>query len=161
MDKLEIILTVGVGFAAFLSPLAVAIINNRHARILRKAELKHAERIKQLDCEHSYSIEKLNAIFNSKNQAFLNLIECLAKFYDSPDDNGHRIQLLSAMYKAALYCENTQIQNNILNLVNYVKSGFSNNSEDSIENFKVSMESLVYALHFEITGLDPNKDIEN
>ena len=157
ISTLQIILTVGVAIAAFVSPVIVALINNRHARKIREAELKHDEKMKQNECEHSLSLERLNATFSSKGQIFLELIDRLSDFYKTPLSDKCRFDLISSMYKAALYCEDTRIQNNVFSLISDVKSGFSGESDDSLNRFQVSMETLVYALHFELSGSKPDE----
>lgn len=159
ISSLQIILTIGVAIAAFISPIVVALINNRHARLIRKAELEHEEKMKQIECDHALSIERLNATSSMKNQVFLNLIECLSGFYEDPADVSNKSSLITSMYKAALYCENRLIQNNIFNLIYDVRSGFSDKDGKSLERFQTSMESLVHALHFEISGLKPDVHI--
>lgn len=157
ISNLQIILTVGVAIAAFISPVAVAFMNNRNSRLIRKSELEHEEIMKKIECEHSLSVERTSSILSLKSQVFMDLIDRLAKYYESSLNDTYKADLLSSLYKAAMYCEDGRIRNNVFSMIYNIKSGFSDKSDDSLERFKTSMESLVYALHFEISGSIPDE----
>lgn len=154
---LQTVITIGVAIAAFVSPVVVAIINNRSSRKIRKLELEHDEVMKKIDCNHALSVERLHSVLSSKNQAFMNLIDCLSKFYENPSDNLYKTNLVSSMYKAAMYCEDAKIQNNVFSMIYMLKSDFSGASDKTLDSFASSMESLVYALQFEMSGSKPEE----
>lgn len=157
ISNLQTILTVGVAIAAFVSPTIVALINNWFTHRIRKSELDHAEKVKQIECDHALALERLAVISSSKNQVFLALIDCLSEFYENPSDKKLESALIAAIYKAALYCDDRRIQNNVFTLIYDVKSGFSEGSGKTLDRFQKSMESLLYALRFEIYGSTPSE----
>lgn len=159
MSQFSLILTIGVAIAAFISPVAVALINNRHSRKLRSAELKHAECMKRIECHYLLDKEQLSLSFQNKNDAFTELVRLSGEFYNDNDNTELLSKLYSAIYKASMYCSSHESQNSITGFVYHVNTRFHSSADsDTLETFKYSMEQLTHALRLELSKSIISKD---
>ena len=63
-------ITAIIAVSSFLSPIAVAIINNMHNTKMRKIELEHDEYIRWLNFQQSTIINQFNVYYSDKKNAF-------------------------------------------------------------------------------------------
>lgn len=103
--NLTVTISVIIALVALVSPIAVAILNNRYQARLRKMELQHDLEVKQMDLYYS-----------EKKQAFYDLLKIAGVYRIDPDrPNLERLQ--SAAYSAILFCN----QENKAKLQSFVK----------------------------------------
>lgn len=103
--NLTVTISVIIALVALVSPIAVAILNNRYQARLRKMELQHDLEVKQMDLYYS-----------EKKQAFYDLLKIAGVYRIGPDrPNLERLQ--SAAYSAILFCN----QENKAKIQSFVK----------------------------------------
>ena len=71
METFNLLLAIGLGLAAIISPMAVARINNRHDEKMRLKEFAHVETLKKMEYEHSLSEKGSLSLFKVKWMPFL------------------------------------------------------------------------------------------
>ena len=88
----------------FLSPIAVAIINNIHHTKIRKLELTHDEHLRQMDLQVQAATRQSDIYYSDKKLAFSEFAECAGAFSLSRKD-GNRYQALhSSIDRALIFC---------------------------------------------------------
>ena len=103
--NLTITISVIIALIALISPIAVAIINNRYHMKLRKMELQYEISTKQMDVYYS-----------DKKQAYDNFLQIAGAYRLCPNPmNLGKLQ--SAAYSAVLFCN----QENKANIQSFVK----------------------------------------
>lgn len=125
--ELTITISVIIALASVISPIIVAKINNKHHLKLRKLELSHDYKCKQLDIYYS-----------DKKQAFEAFTKSAGEYRLNPD---HRelAKLQSSAYSAMLFC-NEQNKDKINSFVLFAVDNF--HSDYRIENIKKYDNSL-------------------
>lgn len=63
-------ITAIIAVSSFLSPIVVAIINNRHHARLRKMELEHDEYIRWLDLQQTTTVKQFDIYYADKKKIF-------------------------------------------------------------------------------------------
>lgn len=139
--NLTITISVIIALIALISPVAVAIINNRHQVKLRKMELHHDLEVKQMDLYYS-----------EKKQAFYDLLKIAGVYRTSPDQTNLG-KLQSAAYSAILFC-NWENKDKIQSFVKLANDVF-NQSFPSDERIKYceALYSLSSVLNDELIKL--------
>lgn len=166
MLDLSTILTVGVGFAAFLSPLAVASLNNRHQRKLKEIELEHALQLKKLELEHNFQLreaelaqrtyeKQLDITYQSKKSAFINFIDATGRYYLDMENEELFAAFSSCAYNAAMLCVNPQCRSSIASFVTTASKRFVSTVESSSNYFIRQMDYISYVLQIELYGKNP------
>lgn len=74
-------ITAIIAVSSFLSPIAVAIINNMHNTKMRKIELEHDEYIRWLNFQQSTIINQFNVYYSDKKNAFADFQMLLDNFH--------------------------------------------------------------------------------
>lgn len=131
MDTFSIILSISIGLAAIVSPIVVALINNHYANKLRLAELKHDEEIKRIEVKQQISERQQSLEFNTKKEAFSELIDCAGKYYSETDNNNLLANLYSSAYKAASICSFDYSRNKIDNFISEATQKFCSDGEEN------------------------------
>ena len=111
--------TVAVIFASCFSSIAVAMINNHHARSMKKLELVHEEKQKQMELAISSSEKQLGIYYADKRTAFSDFLNAAGLFSMSKHSTKAYEQLHSSLDKALLFC-NAETQQSLLNFIQYV-----------------------------------------
>lgn len=139
--NLTVTISVIIALVALVSPIAVAIINNRYQARLRKMELQHDLEVKQMDLYYS-----------EKKQAFYDFLKIAGVYRTSPDQiNLGKLQ--SAAYSAILFC-NQENKDKIQSFVRLANEVF-NQSFPSDERIKYceALYSLSSVLNDELIKL--------
>ena len=64
------IITVVIGCVAFLSPIAVSLINNLHNSKMRVKEMAHERELKRIELHHELEVKQLDVYYKEKKEAF-------------------------------------------------------------------------------------------
>ncbi|MBP3446487.1 MAG: hypothetical protein J6K64_04340 [Clostridia bacterium] len=105
MENYYQIITVVIGCVAFLSPIVVSLINNRHNAKMREKEMAHQQKMKKIELEHEYAIKQLDVYYKEKKDAFSKfLISAGSIFFDTSSTKHTLNDLESAAANALLFC---------------------------------------------------------
>lgn len=75
-------ITAIIAVSSFLSPIVVAIINNRHQARLRKYELEHDRQIKQIDLNQQALIRQADVYYADKKSGIHGICQmCWSLFH--------------------------------------------------------------------------------
>ena len=160
MSKLSVIFAIVVGLVAFISSIAVALINNYHQRKLRAIELQHDLKVQTLKINSDLENKRLDTYFHEKISAFSNLIDLSSKFYHDPKNQKLLTDLYSAIYIASIHCSRSDCRNSVTGFANAVSSFFYAKASTDLESFKAQMDYLSYALDCELYDSDNLKSID-
>lgn len=160
MSKLSAIFAVVVGLVAFISSIAVSLINNYHQRKLRSLELQHDLKVQTLKINSDLENKRLDTYFQEKISAFLNLIDLSSKFYHNPHDQQILTNLYSAIYIASIHCTRSDCRNSVTGFADTVSSFFYAKTPSDLESFKAQMDYLSYALDCELYDSDNLKSTD-
>lgn len=97
-------ITAIIAVSSFLSPIAVAIINNRHQARLRKYELEHDRQIKQIDLNQQAIIHQADVYYADKKAVFMEFAKCAGAFSMDRSHTARYQALHSAIDNALLFC---------------------------------------------------------
>lgn len=153
VSQISTIISIGLAIAAIISPIAVALLNNRHQTKLKKLELNHAKAIKALELEHHLAEKQLDITFQNKKEAFHNLLDLSVEHYLKPDDTDLVLKLYSSAYKAASLCTREDCQNSILCFVSDISGKiYTKSPDEDLASFFMKLNDLTYAFLIELTG---------
>lgn len=119
--NLTVTISVIIALVALVSPIAVAIINNRYQARLRKMELQHDLEVKQMDLYYS-----------EKKQAFDLFLKNAGSYRFIPTPI-KLDELQSAAYSAILFC-NDEHKQEISNFLSFANEQFNIASNSSKMN---------------------------
>lgn len=112
-------ITAIIAVSSFLSPIAVAIINNRHQIKMRKMELDHDDRIMQMNLQQQALTRQSDIYYSDKKVAFSDFTQCAGAFSLSRQSGERYHALHSSIDKALLFC-NSENQKLLIDFRNYV-----------------------------------------
>lgn len=156
--KLDITWTITavIAVSAFLSPIFVAIINNRHQAKLRKMELEHDAYIKQLDLQHQATIRQSDIYYSDKKSAFSEFVQYAGAFSIGRNDSNLYQKLRSSIDGALLFCnEFNQIL--LIDFQKYIDSEVYCSSYGSSERLEYSklLSEISLSLNRELEDTKP------
>lgn len=160
MSKLSAIFAIVVGLVAFISSIAVALINNYHQRKLRSLELQHDLKVQTLKINSDLENKRLDTYFQEKISAFSNLIDLSSKFYHEPKNQKLLTDLYSAIYIASIHCSRSDSRNSVTGFADTVSKFFYAKTSTDLESFKAQMDYLSYALDCELYNSDNLKNTD-
>lgn len=112
-------ITAIIAISSFLSPIAVAIINNIHQVKIRKIELEHDECLRQMDLYQQLSVRQSDIYYADKKSAFLEFMACAGAYPSDKQSLENYASLHSSIDKALLFCHPTN-QALLQNFLQYV-----------------------------------------
>ena len=145
-------ITVIIALAAIISPVLVALINNRHNAKMREKEMLHEQRLKQLELSHELAVKQLDMYYIQKKTAFENFLVVAGKLlYDIGIADGIP-KLHSAAANALLYCsEENKIRISAFLRYSYTEAGSQCElSENERLKFSERITELSYHLNEEL-----------
>ena len=149
METFNLLLAIGLGLAAIISPMAVARINNRHDEKMRLKEFAHVETLKKMEYEHSLSEKRFSFSFQNKMDAFSDLVDAYILYLDSDKDETLFTKLSLAAAKASMYCSLDDARSNVLSAL------YASHSECDCEHVNqliARIDSLICALQLELSS---------
>lgn len=104
-------ITAVIAVSSFLSPIFVAIINNRHHAKIRKMELEHDEYMHQLNLNQQSIIKQFDVYYADKKEAFSEFANTAGIFSMGKGSQRDYENLHSAIDKCMIFCnsENNQL----------------------------------------------------
>lgn len=97
-------ITAIIAVSSFLSPIAVAIINNLHQAKMRKMELDHDRQIKELNLKQQAIIRQTDICYADKKNACSEVLRCAGTFASNKKSTEKYKNLHSAIDTAFLFC---------------------------------------------------------
>ncbi len=131
--NLTITISVIIALIALISPVAVAIINNRYHMKLRKLELQHEITVKQMDVYYS-----------DKKQAYDRFLKIAGAYRLCPTPTNLG-ELQSAAYSAVLFCN----QENKANIQSFIKAA----NEELDQSFSIEKRRKYSEALFSLSSL--------
>lgn len=148
-------ITAIIAVSSFLSPIFVAIINNRHHAKIRKMELEHDECVRWLDLQQSTIIKQFDIYYEDKKKAFSHFAHD-AGLFSFAKQNHHEYQALQASaHTAMLFCNesNCHLLSDFLEYAdNIFGDGYSKNERDE---YTKTFTSVITSLNKELASTKP------
>lgn len=139
-------ITAIIAVSSFISPIIVAIINNRHHTKIRKLELSHDEQIRKFDLQQQASVRQCDIYYADKRQAFLDFLEAAGNFSVKRGSNSHYEILQSTIQRALLFC-NSDNQHRLHDFLSYVDESVYGSTHTKTERTTYSNTLIEIAVH--------------
>lgn len=114
-------ITAIIAVSSFISPIAVALINNHHHAKMRKIELDHDEKLRRLDLQQQATIRQSDIYYMDKKQAFSDFINAASEFSIYKRTRDTYKELENALNRALLFC-NVETRQLLLDFLSHVDS---------------------------------------
>lgn len=113
-------ITAVIAVSSLLSPIAVAIINNRHNEKLKKLELDYNLRFQTLQINQQEENRLANIYYSDKKNAFSDFLKAAGHFPEDKQSLKNYGSLHASIDNASLFCssENRLLLENFLNFIN-------------------------------------------
>lgn len=149
-------ITAVIAIAAFLSPIFVAIINNHHSRLMRKMDIKHEEKLKDIDAHLELSKKQFDVYYADKKNAFSNFLLNAGKFSASKQNPISYSEVHSSLHCALLFC-NAETQILLTEFLKYVDStAYGTPSSPSIrEEYSSYLNGIALQLSKDLASTKP------
>lgn len=148
-------ITAIIAVSSFLSPIFVAIINNRHQAKMRKMELEHAEHIRWLDFQQSTVIKQFDVYYEDKKKAFSDFAHAAGLFSFAKEEENEYQLLQASAHKAMLFCNqsNYDFLSDFLEYVDDIfGSGYTKTERDE---YTKTLTSIITSLNEELASTKP------
>ena len=148
-------ITAIIAVSSFLSPIAVAIINNHHHARIRKMELDHDKYMRWLDLQQSTTIKQFDIYYEDKKKAFSDFTHA-AGIYSHGKKNAPDYQSLqSATHTAMLFCStlNYDLLSDFLEYADKISgSGYTQPERDE---YTKTLTTITTSLNEELASTKP------
>lgn len=114
-------ITAIIAVSSFLSPILVAIINNRHHTRIRKLELEYDKNMKQLDLNNQATIRQADIYYADKKQVFTEFINASCNLYIHSNGRESYDHFIASLNRAILFC-NSQNQEKLKNFLSFINN---------------------------------------
>lgn len=154
-------ITAVIAVAAFLSPIIVAFMNNRHAHIIRQLDIAHAETLKKMELESAFIEKQFTIYYSDKKMVFSNFLQAAGNFSMYKQSSSSYAELQSSLSQAMLFCT-TETQHFLLSFQKYVDENVYGNNYTISDRLKYSQQLMEISqiLNSELTSTKPmmNRD---
>ena len=148
-------ITAIIAVSSFLSPIAVAIINNRHHARIRKMELEHDEYMRWLDLQQATVIKQFDIYYADKKKAFADFANAAGQFSHSKQSINVYQSLQSTTHIAMLYC-NKSNYDLLSDFLAYADSIWGNGyTKNERGEYTKTFTSIATALNKELASTKP------
>lgn len=149
-------ITAVIAVSSFLSPIAVALINNHHNAKLRHMELLHDENIRWLDIQKETASHQFDVYYSDKKAAFSKIAISSGEFSLLCKSVDRYHALHSAIDEALLYCnpQNYYLLKNFQHYVTHEVFGKNLSSYD-LDSYNETLASLLSSLNEELLSTQP------
>lgn len=148
-------ITAVIAVSSFLSPIVVALINNRHHAKLRKMELKHDAHLRWLDLQQSTITRQFDIYYADKKKAFSDFADAAGLFSFAKEDGQAYQSLQSSVHIAMLYCNKSNYAL-LSDFLQYVDSIFGDGySLDDRDEYTKKFTSVTSSLNEELASTKP------
>lgn len=141
-------ITAIITVCSLISPVIVAVINNRHHTEIRKMELSHDESMRQFEIYYA-----------DKKTAFSNFLNAAGHFSSDKSDLKLYGQLQSLLNKALLFAnaENQKLLCDFLTFID-TEAFAQGHSSDSLSTYSNKLNFLARSLNQELESSKPRTD---
>ena len=105
-----------IAVVAFLSPIFVAIINNRHARTMRQMDITHQETLKKMESDAALIEKQFSIYYADKKVAFSDFLHAAGQFSLTTQSSPAYEALHASADRALLFCN----ANNKLYIIDFL-----------------------------------------
>ena len=144
-------ITAVIAIAAFLSPIFVAIINNYHSRLMRKMDIVHEEKLKDIDAYLELAKKQFDTYYYDKKTAFSDFLSAAGKFSTNKQYSSSYAEVHSSLQCALVFC-NHETQTLLIKFLEYIDTTAFGQSY-------VSSEREKYSAHLQEIALQLSKDL--
>lgn len=154
-------ITAVIAVSSFLSPIAVAIINNKHQAKIRALELEHDEHIRELDLKQQIITKQLDIYYADKKDAFSNFLNAAGLFSMGKQSLSSYERLQSSIQTAMLFCSpsNYALLSDFLVYIDQIFGGGYTPSER--DEYSKTLTSITTSLNEELSSTKPIIDCES
>lgn len=148
-------ITAIIAVSSFLSPIVVAIINNRHHVKIRKIELEYDKNIRWLNFQQSTIINQFDVYYSDKKNAFADFSNAAGQFSFAKEEVREYQALQSSAHTAMLYCSqsNYDLLSDFLEYAdNIFGSGYTKAERDE---YTKTLTSVITSLNEELASAKP------
>ena len=148
-------ITAIIAVSSFLSPIVVAMINNRHHARLRKMELEHDEYIRWLDLQQTTAVKQFDIYYADKKKSFADFANAAGQFSFSKQTAQAYQELQSTTHIAMLYC-NKSNYDLLSGFLEYADSIFGNGyTRNERDEYTKTLTSITTSLNEELASTKP------
>lgn len=137
-------ITAIIAVSSFLSPIFVAIINNRHHSKMRKLELAHDEQLRKLDLQQQNTIHQFDIYYADKKKAFSDFLQAAGDYYASKHTLESYMKVQATAHSALLFCNGTT-QAKLFDFLEYVDT-VADEATDSSKRRQYSATLSMFAV---------------
>lgn len=153
-------ITAVIAVSSFLSPVAVAVINNRHHAKIRKLELEHDEYMRQLDLQQQLMTKQFDIYYSDKRNVFSELMDKAGNYIFNTQKTTSYNSLHASIDRAILFCS-TDNQIKLYDFLKYTDEIFGRQlSPNERSKYSETVNSLSLALNAELKSTKPVIDCE-
>ena len=153
-------ITAIIAVSSFLSPIFVAIINNKHQTKMRKLELEHDEYMRQLDIQQQLTEKQFDIYYSDKKTAFADFLRA-AGAYSRGKKNPHDYELLQSSLQISLLFCNDGSKPLLLSFLEYAdKISGGSYTERERDEYSKTLAAVTTALNRELTLTKPVMNCE-
>ena len=149
-------ITAIIAVSSFFSPIAVAIINNRHHAKMRKMELEHDRTMYQLKLQEESILRQSQIYYSDKKTAFSEFTGKAGLFSMGKQSRNDYENLLSSINNALLFCshENQMLLCEFQNYVDTKCFGYGYSAPERSEYAK-KLNNIALSLNKELESTKP------
>lgn len=148
-------ITAIIAVSSFLSPIVVAIINNRHHARLRKMELEHDEYIRWLDLQQTTTVKQFDIYYADKKKSFADFANAAGQFSFSKQTAQAYQALQSSAHTAMLYCSHSNYDL-LSDFLEYADNIFgSDYTKAERDEYTKTLTSVITSLNEELASTKP------
>ncbi|WP_302327699.1 hypothetical protein [Enterocloster lavalensis] len=149
-------ITAVIAIVAFLSPIAVALINNFHTAKMKRLEFEHVEKLKQMEQLQQLTEKQFEIYYTDKKSAFSDFCQSAGVFSMGKQSNHDYEALHSALNRAMLFC-NSNNQTDLRNFLAYVNQDVFGHgySLSERESYSARLTDIILSLNAELESTKP------
>lgn len=154
------VITAVIAIVAFLSPIVVAHINNRHTAKMKQMEFTHEEKLKQIEHSQQMAEKQFEIYYADKKAAFSDFCQAAGVFSMGKQSTRDYENLHSAINRALLFCDskNQTALQNFLNYVNREAFGYGYTPPER-ETYSKYLMDIMLSLNAELESTKPIAEI--
>ena len=151
-------ITAVIAVSSFLSPIFVALINNRHQVKMRRMELEHIEYIRQLDFRQQSMLKQFDVYYADKKAAFSDFLRAAGAYSRGKRSRCDYESLQSSLQTSLLFC-NAKSKASLLAFLEYAdKIMGSSYTQHERNEYSKALSSVTNALGEELSLTKPVMD---
>ena len=149
-------ITAIIAVSSFLSPIAVAIINNLHHAKMRKLELEHDEYLRRLNLQQQFVTRQFDIYYLDKKNAFSDFMKQAGIFSMGKPSNISYESLHSSIDVCLLFCnkQNKQLLCDFQKYIDNIAFG-GGYSSGELSSYSQKLNEISFSLNKELESTKP------